>query len=80
MPRKKAEPKIMTPIEGKVLGIKNREFRHGDQIPPAFAEKLPDKFMQEWKPPEKPGKDKEPEQDESPGKGDSHSGLDPEST
>jgi hypothetical protein len=62
MPRKKAEPKIMTPIEGKILGIKNREFRHGDQIPPAFAEKLPDKFMQEWKPPaEKPEKEKSSE-------------------
>lgn len=56
----------MTPIKGKILGIKNRQFRHGDQIPPAFAEKIPDKFMQEWKQPaEKPEKDKEPEQGDS---------------
>lgn len=45
------DEKIMTPAKGKRLGIGRREFKHGDEIPPALAKKFPDDVLEEWKEP-----------------------------
>ena len=61
MARRKTE-KIMTPKKGVRLGRNNRQYKHGDKIPPAMLEFFDKKHLEEWKPPEEsPEPEKTPE-------------------